>query len=490
MSINNNGIIPNTLLIFLLIIGGVGSAMGFQISTQGDYSLAVYTKVNGIGKRTFPTSFSTTTTTSSSLSMAGFGMATATSSRKKKNKKTKNNNNKKNNFNGDSTSTTTKTSSSTPFDVRSSLLKSEKIYDRLLLEHAKGIVREEEEEKRREENREKYGIWAEDDDDDNDNDYKGEESNKNHNNQKSTSTTTTTTITSEYVIAAKFDPSPNTSIPPGSTAVTDWIPVAQLCLVRPILEEDTASHSSSSYSSTNNMEFKAINASISKYRREISHVAGLGAQIFSQLPRDRLVYSIEPIDSFYRFVYEDVIEGGNNNNNNNNNNNKNKNQSPSSSSSIETMTRMTKAEARKVLHLEEDCSDPSLIQRAYRTLLFQYHPDRFVGVSRTEHEEEESSRMFANVKLARETLLSGLRQSSSTREDDGNSASSSSSSSSWYESLGGKSRMDFRGPIDLPPAGEAERFLVDGDCQCAIVGLNPETVMAFVARNQAASLRL
>jgi curved DNA-binding protein CbpA len=155
------------------------------------------------------------------------------------------------------------------------------------------------------------------------------------------------------------------------------------------------------------------------------------------------------LDSFHKHVYEVVIEGKNEDT---------KNEGV-----------MTKLEARTVLQLEGDAIDKSEIKRAYRNLSFALHPDRFVGTDKTVEEVKVSSDEFARVKLAYETMQSGTR-------NEGRS---------WYESLGGKSRTDFAGPINLLPLAMAESTLKSKKAQSAITSLSKDIVQTFVVRSQA-----
>lgn len=257
-------------------------------------------------------------------------------------------------------------------------------------------------------------------------------------------------ITQEYVIAARIIPEALQTIK-GSASVSDWVPVAQMCKTRPIDHYATEADDES-------REKEGISSGISMFCREISYTATLSSSLFKSIPRNQIQYSAEPIESFYKFVYEDVIEGKNLN---------------SKDDSV-----MTKSEARKVLELDADCNDVGVIKRSYRTLSMKLHPDRFVGVERTEEEVKQSSNDFARVKIAYESLSSGVRASGT-----GNVGSRNRS---WYESLGGKQRTQFMGPIGLTSMDIAKEVLARRSTKCAVVGLNPETVMAFVARNQMA----
>jgi hypothetical protein len=311
-----------------------------------------------------------------------------------------------------STKSKQKKSSGPSFDVSKSLLKSEKLYETLCNDSAKS---------------------SENDDDDYD------------------------TMTTEYVITARYTPSSsvksnmNTQSNNSFAAVSDWVPVAQLCLLRPVNDPTYLPENGSSPCGD-----ERVRMSISVWCREIFFAASLGAPIFNSVPRNQIQYSVEPIDSFYKFVYEDVIEGRNAN--------------------TENGSSMTKSEARTILNLEEGCNDPSLIKKAYRSLSFQLHPDRFIGVERSEEERKSASVEYSKVQMAYESLSSGLRSNGEDKQKV----------QSWYESLGGRSRTDFSGAIELMSVEKAKEMLTS-EYKCAVAGLNSETVMAFVTRNQAAS---
>ena len=133
---------------------------------------------------------------------------------------------------------------------------------------------------------------------------------------------------------------------------------------------------------------------------------------------------------------------------------------------------MTKAEARKVLQLADDCNDLSEIKKSYRKLSMRLHPDRFVGVERSEEEEEKTNDEFAKVKIAYESLQSGIRISS-----DGDKKVQS-----WYESLGGRARTDFH-KVNLVSLTEAQTKMEEKRIQGAVIGLERELVQSFVARH-------
>jgi hypothetical protein len=229
-------------------------------------------------------------------------------------------------------------------------------------------------------------------------------------------------ITTEYVIAVR-SPSPT------KTATSDWVPVAQLCLQRPSTMECSGS------------DDPLVRASISSLCRELSHVAGKGAPVFQTLPRNDIQYSVEPLDQWNKFVYDGIIGGRENPN--------------------ETMT---KAESRMMLGLATDCNVKSEIKQAYRSLSFQLHSDRFEG---TEEECKDAAIRFSRVKLAYETLGSGVR----------------SEGTSWYESIGGRDRNAFVGPVNLLPIEAAKKNLESQKVRSAVQGLNPDLCQSFVARN-------
>ena len=224
-------------------------------------------------------------------------------------------------------------------------------------------------------------------------------------------------ITSEYIVAARSNGK--------SGGVKDWIPFAQICLARPESEYDNAND--------------VIQAAVSTYCRELSHMAAFGAPVFSTVARSELQYSVEPIDSFHKHVYESVIEG------------------------VKEQD-MTKAKAREILGLEPNESDKATIKQAYRKLSFELHPDRVDG---SEEEQATAADRFGEVKLAYEIILSGVRQEGV----------------SWYESLGGRARTGFLGPINLLPLALAQEQMTIRNAEGAIVGLDKELIQTFVARN-------
>ena len=272
-----------------------------------------------------------------------------------------------------------KNGASATFDVNASMLRLEKRYDELLVSAAKKTAKEED-----------------DDDDSSANEGK---------------------ITAEYVVAAR-------SISK-SGGVRDWVPFAQLCLVRPESEYDNAED--------------VVQAAVSFYCRELSTVAAFGAPVFSTLARSDLQYGIEPIDSFHKHVYESVVEGV-------------------------TEQDMTKTVARETLGLEPSESDKAVIKQAYRKLSFSLHPDRFDG---SPEEQEVAADRFGRVKLAYEILSSGVRQ-------DG---------VSWYESLGGRARTGFMGPIDLLPLAAAKEQMTQRNAEGGLVGISKDLIQTFLARN-------
>lgn len=324
---------------------------------------------------------------STCLFMAGMGMGTSISKKSKGGGK--------------------KNSSGSSFDVAKSCLKSEKLYDQLLKEQAK--------------------VQRED----------GENFEY---------------ITSEYMVTARIKPDSLKDINvPGANSVSDWVPVAQLCLKRHVEEPGFDLHT---------RDCQRVLTAVSYYCREIHYLATLGASIFKSIPRNAIEYGVEPIDSFYKFVYEDIIEGKNQGGNNDNT--------------------MTKMEARKVLELEEGCNDLGIIKNSYKKLTFKLHPDRFIGKDLSEEERKQTAADFAKVKLAYESLTSGFRADSGVSNNN-------SSRRSWYESLGGRARTEFSGHLQLLPLENAKTAFASEKYEAAVAGLISDTVMAFVTRNQAAS---
>jgi len=328
-------------------------------------------------------------------------------------------------------------SATSSFDVNASLLKLERLYDELVGEANRAMM--------------DSAVDVDDDDD---------------------TAGLLDSITSEYMVAARYVPiatSKNPSLP-GSVAISDWIPVSQLCIVRPIHTYETSTergHSSFGLDAD-------VQAVISSYCREIYLAASLAAPIFNSVPRNQIQYSVEPLDSFQKYVYDAVIEGKGNKNGSGN-----------------EATIMTKADARLVLGLDEGCNDVSLIKKAYRTMSFSLHPDRFVSVERSDEEIKRASDEFAKVRCAYDTLSSGIRNN----DNSGNvvetgavgETSKTNSNRSWYESLGGKARNNFFGPVELMSVDKAKEHITTKAYKCAIAGLNHDTVMSFVARNQAAA---
>ena len=280
-------------------------------------------------------------------------------------------------------------SAKSSFNVNASLLRLEKKYEDLILANAKALQNDEE------------------DDDD--------------------------IVATEYIVAVR------------STcfkAVSDWVPVAQLLLGRTLAEARTCASDGASD--------PTIQAAVSMYCRELSHVASLGSRIFQSVPRNQLEYSVESMDSFHKHVYEVLVEGKNDD---------------ASNDQV-----MTKAEARQVLELDETCTDTSAIKSRYRRRSYELHPDRFDRSDlKSDSEVEKALTGYARVKLAYETLISGVRQGDR----------------SWYESLGGRARTEFVGPLTLLPLPVAEQAFATNGIQGALVGLDREMVQDFVARSKA-----
>ena len=333
----------------------------------------------------------------------------------------------------------------TPFNVNASLARLEKKYDELTKANAKVIRKKDEDDDdaddaddadKTDDNTdaadrkydptnastddnatiEKEPNTIDDDDDDDDDDRR--------------------IVTSEYVVAVRAE-----------GYVSDWVPIAQFCLAR----------TSQQASVSDGVTDPAIQAGVSYYCRELSHVATLGSRIFQSIPRNLLQYSVETLDSFHKHVYETTIStsGG------------------SAKDDPTNTNSMTKQDAREVLELiNGDAEDKSAIKRAYRTKSFAYHPDRFIGVDRTPEEIELAHTKYLRIQLAYDTLNSGIR----------NTSTSSSSTISWYQSLGGKARTDFVGPVTLLSIESGKSILETNQIESAITSMSPSIVQTFVAR--------
>ena len=340
---------------------------------------------------------------------AAGGMGMAVTSSKKKGKKK----------NGGSKSKgmgkTRSSSDGKKYDVAKSMIKNEKYYDELMTESVRSLQNEDE--------------WV------NDNDIE---------------------ITTQYIIAARCAPGSITSKDSKTNsalaAASDWIPAAQICIVRPIHLHEEEDESDEPYNSS-------VRAAVSFYCREISYAATLAAPTLKSLPRSSMQYSAEPLDSFVKNVYEDVIEGKA----------ADTFVDPNGSSDSKEIS-MTKSKAREIIQLEEGCKDASLIKKAYKQQSMLHHPDRFVNSDKTKEEIDASTRQFGLVKMAYEALQSGVRDE----------VNSNGMVQSWYESLGSKSRSsEFSGAIDLI-SNEKAGLLCNKAFKAAIVAIDPDLTNTFV----------
>jgi hypothetical protein len=268
-----------------------------------------------------------------------------------------------------------------PFDVNASLARLEKKYRAMMLASNKQLAKKDEEPR---------SVSAEEE-----------------------------TITSEFVIAARAM---------SQQGLHDWVPIAQLCV----------SYPESNYHETE-ISKEISQAAVSAYCREISLAAGMGAPMFSSVARNEMEYGVEPLDSFFKHVYEKLVEE-----------NKEKKTMP-------------KGEARSILGLENETDlDKAKIKQAYRTLSFSLHPDR-LGES---DDREEAAVRFENVKTAYEMLTQGVREAGK----------------SWYETLGGRARTEFH-QINLLSLSDAQVKMEEKRIQGSIMGLDTDLVQSFVARN-------
>lgn len=374
------------------------------------------------------------------LHMAGFGGASGSTAKKKN----KNNKKKK--------SPSSSSSSGAKYDVTAALLRSEKLYDKLQGENTKAI----------------YSTTGKDDD--NLEEYLDQFTYKPpNNNDEDANDIKEETVFSEFVVAAKYNPkkknnnNKNNKIV-GSSSVLDWLPIGQICLSRP-------------YNSNDERIPNDLIDAVSLNCRELSHMASITVPIFSKLPRQDIQYSVETMESWYKYVYDNIMENN-----------------ESSGSTDSSSSKWTKKDARVALGLPEDCNDLKEIKAAYRKLSFKYHPDRFVTLvnqdqeteEETEKERKEASIKYTQIKQAYEFLMmsGGMMDSSSS------DTSSSSTGLSWYESLGGRERTDFKGPLKLISIQEASERKEKGNWESAVVGIDPEVALMFNARNQANSMMM
>jgi hypothetical protein len=263
--------------------------------------------------------------------------------------------------------------------------------------------------------------------------------------------------TYEFVVAAR-----------DGDLLPDWVPIAQIILVGDDRHRQDLAD-------PDRVRIQ-VQRAVSAFRRELHHVAGLSSGTFRSVPRQRLQYAAEPVDSFFRHVYDRVVEPP----------------SPSGSSAATGNPVMSSAEARTVLQIAEGGTLRDL-KLQYRRRSLECHPDS-VRHQQQEREQEDSgssssaeslssaaSEEFSRVKLAYETLIGSgsLRRVGST----------------WYESLGGRERNEFAA-VPLPPLMQRDKEgpLVASSSypggpevaglQSAIMGLDPSLVQSFVARSR------
>jgi len=386
------------------------------------------------------------------LLQAGSGMgmgggSTATSSKKKqkngnnKNKKKASSSNRKSAGQKQQQQQQQQQQQSQPFDAGASLLRLEKKYDQLQQASTRAMH---------------DSSAAEDEADDG------------SSRDSTTTATTTTTIASEMVVTVR-------AVPSKTAATADWIPVAQL-LLYPHVEVSS----------------EEARAALSKYCRELSHAASLGSNLLARVPRQDLQYAIEPVESFYKYVYDPIMKvkpttPKNSKSKSKRNGDDDDNDDDEEQENI-LLASMTKAQARVILELDADhmesCSSDDEqrvhIKQKYRQQSFQYHPDR-LDQDMTPEDRLLASKQYARVQKAYQTLSSGIRSSNNNNSDMG---TSSSAASSWYASLGGRERTDFR-PVSLLSQDQATSILEQSQVQSAVVGLDGEVIRSFVVRNQA-----
>jgi hypothetical protein len=206
-------------------------------------------------------------------------------------------------------------------------------------------------------------------------------------------------------------------------SVSDWVPIAQLVIAQSADCHDLAQQC------------------LSLYCRELAALASKATSLFQH--RTALVYALEPMDSFHKHVYKMVVE---------------------STKDDEGM--MSKARAMEVLQLQEGEDGSSLnlahVKKQYRTLSAANHPDRG---------DDNNGDEYALIQEAFTTLTA----SGALRRDG----------SSWYESLGGRARTDFR-PVSLIALEEAKRSVEASSVHkgSAVCAIDRDMVETFVARSR------
>ena len=169
-----------------------------------------------------------------------------------------------------------------------------------------------------------------------------------------------------------------------------------------------------------------------------------GSQTFPSLRkvgRETIEYSFEPLDEFEKHVYDGLVGRGE-----------------------------RRSDALKTLGLESGASAAD-VKRAHRKLMMELHPDSFIG-------DEEGA------EAAKERMLEV--QSAYGELGGGQGAGSGS----FYESIGGKARVSFSGPLGksaLGPLGksrpEQEAEFEAGGWRAGIYPMEPTVTREFVTRN-------
>jgi hypothetical protein len=212
-----------------------------------------------------------------------------------------------------------------------------------------------------------------------------------------------------------------------SAEFRDWVPVALLALA------------SSTRDPRNPSELvpSALGASV----KEVVESACQNCNTLRKTERSSLEYSFEPLDSFESHVY-DGLQGRS----------------------------KRRAEAAAVLGVSMDASAAD-IKRAHRKFMLELHPDRSIGDEDCSIENEERMLLIQDAYAE----LGGGK---------------GGASGSFYGSIGGKSRVDFSGPIvkgALAPLGrprqEQQQPYEEGGWRAGVVPINEEITKEFVARN-------
>jgi hypothetical protein len=182
-----------------------------------------------------------------------------------------------------------------------------------------------------------------------------------------------------------------------NAALTDWVPIAQLLVLGERNQVVTE-------------QFLAV--SMATLCRE-AHCALTNNMVsLKSIAAPLLEYAAEPLNDFEKHVYPMF----------------------DASFAAKGQARMTRKEALTILFEDPDSkADGTAIKRQYRKLSMKYHPDRAASDAASEEDVASNQAMFGKVQAAYETI----------------GGETHSAGLSWYESIGGNGRTEFKGPLDL-----------------------------------------